>query len=216
MQSNRRDLDNFFKILEREGLKLTEDIKKKLWSYHRLILEWGKKLPLVSKKELGQGLFKHYYDAFGLSKFVRGEVFIDLGSGAGLPGIPLVIFKKDVKGILLDVNLKKTTFLKFAVQKLGLYDRLDVVRGRWEEVDFSVDTAISKATGQIEELRKHLVHLIKPGGEWIRFARKEENLLSKERVESFYNPFRRAEVRIIVFKIPLCPHLRGRMSKELR
>jgi len=193
------NLEKFFLVLEREGFKLPPEFTEKLEIYHSLLLDWGKKLPLVSKRDLGEGLLKHYYDALGLSRFVREGDFVDLGTGAGLPGIPLSIFRPNLRGALLDVNLKKTTFLKLAVTRLDLSERLKVMRTRWEEVNLSVDFVISKATGQKEDIRKHLSHLLKPGGTWIRFAQKNENPGPEEKEESFSNPFRKAKVRLIFF-----------------
>lgn len=190
-------LGEFFLTVEREGIDLDSEKRKRLRLYHSLLLKWGRKLPLVSKRDLGEGLFKHYFDAIGLLKFISEGEFVDLGTGSGLPGIPMAIFKPKLKGILVEVNLRKTTFLKLTVRNLAL-SNIKVIRARWEKIEASADYAISKATGQKEGIREHLPHLLKPGGLWIRFASKGEIPLEGEISKNFYNPFRKRNAQLIL------------------
>jgi 16S rRNA (guanine527-N7)-methyltransferase len=188
---------NFRERLKEVGIELTEGSLSKLVEYHQLLLYWGKRISLVSKRELGRGLFKHYADALLLTKVIKDGIFVDVGTGAGLPGIPIAILRGDLRGILVEVNLKKSVFLKTVLQKLELRN-LELIRSRFEDLRLDVQYVITKAIGKKQILEEHVPHLLKRGGTWIRFRRRGEMPGVGEKVVRLKNPFRKMHVDIIL------------------
>lgn len=100
----------------------------------------------------------------------RGDRVVDIGSGAGLPGIPLAIARPDLKVVLLEPLLRRSEFLTEAVAELGL--AVEVVRGRAEEPDVrrglgDRDAAVSRAVAALDKLTKWSMPLLRPGGRMV-------------------------------------------------
>ena len=94
-----------------------------------------------------------------------GSSVVDVGSGAGLPGIPLAIRRPDLTVTLLEPLLRRYTFLTEAVTELGLTDRVEVVRGRAEDHNGSYDVVTSRAVAPLPRLLTWCLPLIGPTGE---------------------------------------------------
>jgi 16S rRNA (guanine527-N7)-methyltransferase len=93
----------------------------------------------------------------------RETSVIDVGSGAGLPGIPLAIARPDLKVTLLEPLLRRATFLREATAELGL-DSVSVVRGRAEDHKQTYDYVVCRAVAPLDKLLRWCVPLLKPGG----------------------------------------------------
>ena len=96
------------------GIELNEDIIKKLNFYGNLLLEWNEKINLTAIKEPNEVLYKHFYDCilfFKNVKVEKGASIIDVGTGAGFPGMVLKIVRPDLKVTLLDSLNKRIIFL---------------------------------------------------------------------------------------------------------
>ena len=93
-------------------------------------IEWG----LIGPREIDRLWERHILNSTAFSDLIpEGASVVDVGSGAGLPGIPLAILRPDLQVTLLEPLLRRCNFLSQAVDELGITDRVDVVRGRAEE-----------------------------------------------------------------------------------
>src|SRR5688500_9185945 len=108
-------------MLARSGLKLNKEQLDQLWRYHNLIRNRNQDRDLTRIVEFEQMVVKHYVDCMIVGKFVTLPTpLLDIGTGAGFPGIPLKIRYPHLKITLAEPRPRRVEFLKEAVQKLGL------------------------------------------------------------------------------------------------
>ena len=121
------------------GLKLNPRQLEQFYAYYRELVEWNQKINLTSITEFKEVQLKHFLDSLTVSLALKRPItrqglrLIDVGSGAGFPGLPLMIASPFIKLVLLEATAKKAAFLYHLIQKLGL-DDVEVVVGRAEEV----------------------------------------------------------------------------------
>jgi len=107
---NRTELADLANRLAEKGLRLTDHQQAQLWKYAELLLDWNKKVNLISRKDEDAVLNKHVLHALSLAlfhSFKPKERVLDLGTGGGLPGIPLAIAFPDTYFLLIDAIGKK-------------------------------------------------------------------------------------------------------------
>jgi 16S rRNA (guanine527-N7)-methyltransferase len=129
-------------------LSLTEQQLLKLEHYVELLAKWNKVYNLTSVRDPQEMVSRHILDSLSILPYLNGESLLDVGTGAGLPGIPVAITRPDIAVTLLDTNSKKTRFLQQAKAELGL-DNITVVHARVEQADlpkFAMVTARAFAT----------------------------------------------------------------------
>ncbi len=117
------------------GITLDDDKIKKLNLYGNLLIEWNEKINLTAITEPEDVLIKHFYDCILFFKNVnvpQGAKIIDVGTGAGFPGLVLKIVRPDLKVTLLDSLNKRINFLKDVIDKCGLSD-IEAIHSRAEE-----------------------------------------------------------------------------------
>ena len=119
------ELEEFTKIfnncLEKLNLTLTEEQIEKFYNYMNLLIEWNKKINLTAIVEPKDIILKHFIDSLTIEKYIKkGETIIDVGTGAGFPGIPLKIAREDLKITLADSLNKRINFLNEVINKLDL------------------------------------------------------------------------------------------------
>ena len=137
---------------ERLGIELSGQQLEQLLSYLALLQKWNKAYNLTAIRDANQMLIRHLFDSFAVSPFIAKENLIDVGSGAGIPGIPLAILNPDLSVTTLDSNSKKTRFQNQVKIELGL-DNLEVVHGRVEQFsDKTFPQVISRAFASIEDM----------------------------------------------------------------
>ncbi|MEO3786329.1 16S rRNA (guanine(527)-N(7))-methyltransferase RsmG [Actinocorallia sp. B10E7] len=135
--------------------------------YVRLLATAGVERGLIGPREVGRLWERHVINCAVLSEAVpEGASVIDIGSGAGLPGLVLAIVRPDLDITLLEPLLRRTTFLGEAVEELGL-ENVTVRRGRAEEVvkEFSVDVVTARAVAPLDRLARWGLPLLRAGGE---------------------------------------------------
>ena len=118
--------------LKQMGLHFPVEMQQQLVRYIQLIARWNKAFNLTAIRDVEQMVSKHLLDSLVVQPFLEGSLILDVGSGAGLPGIPFAITSPDKKFVLLDCNGKKTRFLTQAKIDLKL-DNVEVVHARVEE-----------------------------------------------------------------------------------
>ena len=99
---------------------------QQLLGYARLLHKWNRAYNLISRAQLPRLLSAHILDSLTLLPHLRGERVVDMGTGAGLPGVPLAIMRPDLHFVLLDANGKKVRFLRQVVGELNLAQALPV------------------------------------------------------------------------------------------
>jgi 16S rRNA (guanine527-N7)-methyltransferase len=137
--------------------------------YVGLVLEWGARINLTGAKTPEALVDEHIADAWALLPLLPPEPFrfVDVGSGAGLPGLVLGLARPDAKGVLLEPRGKRHAFLLHAVRQLGLRGRVEVRRERLEayEPELPHDVALSRATWPVLEWIRLAPRLVRqPGG----------------------------------------------------
>lgn len=155
------------------GLILTSQQLEQFHSYYEELIKWNERVNLTSITKYEEVQVKHFVDSLtvllALTEIPIGLKVIDIGSGAGLPGIPLKIVFNQINLVLLDSVAKKTAFLKHLVQYLGLYD-VEVITGRAEEIAHQPQyreqfhLALSRAVAKLRTLVELTVPFCQLGG----------------------------------------------------
>jgi len=162
-------------------LKLSDEQVEKLISYLTLLQKWNKVYNLTAIRDPEEMLVKHILDSLAIVPHMEGERLIDVGTGGGLPGIPLAICFPEKQVDLLDSNSKKTRFLIQAKAELGLKNT-KVIHSRVEEYqpDPLYSGVVSRAFASMEDMLHWTNHLIPNGGCWWAMkAQKDFEDLSK-------------------------------------
>lgn len=163
---------------------LSEEQEARLLQYLDLLVKWNKKFNLTAITNLAEMITLHLLDSLAVGPHLRGTQCIDVGTGAGIPGIPLAIAYPDTQWTLLDSNGKKTRFLIQAKAMLGL-DNVTVVNQRVELYqDAEFDCVVSRAFTQLENMLEKTAHLCSNGGHFLAMkgsgVQEELNALGKE------------------------------------
>ena len=124
--------------LTQMGLHFSVPVQQKLVHYIQLIARWNKAFNLTAIRDVEEMVSKHLLDSLAVQPYVEGNNILDVGSGAGLPGIPFAIISPDKHFVLLDCNGKKTRFLTQAKIDLKL-DNVEVIHQRVEDYQPIVD-----------------------------------------------------------------------------
>ena len=154
-------MDKLINGAEKLGLTFTSrQVEQFSTCYHEL-LKWNKRINLTTITDYQEVQIRHFLDSLtvtlGLKKLIDNDRVIDIGTGAGFPGIPLKIVFPEMKLVLLDATAKKADFLNHLTQKLGL-DDVEIMVGRAEEVAHlsqyreSFDIVLSRALASLPAL----------------------------------------------------------------
>ena len=118
--------------LKQMGLHYPVEVQQKLVHYIQLIARWNKAFNLTAIRDVEEMVSKHLLDSLVVQPYLEGKMVLDVGSGAGLPGIPFAITSPDKHFVLIDTNGKKTRFLTQAKIDLKL-DNVEVVHQRVQD-----------------------------------------------------------------------------------
>lgn len=162
--------DTLVQSLEESGLTLSAEQILKCEQYYQLVTKANEQLNLTRITEQAQAAQQHFADAmrlFAVADLPEGSSVIDIGTGAGFPGVPLLIMRPDVRFSLLDASGKKTDFVRGALESLGL--EASVVCGRAEDLAHGqkrgqFDMAVSRAVALLPMLLELCVPLLRTGG----------------------------------------------------
>ncbi len=145
---------------------LATDAVERLLDYLALLARWNATYNLSAVRDPLEMVTRHLLDSLAVAPFVSGETLADLGTGPGLPGIPLAIAAPRRRVTLVDSNGKKTRFLRAAVRELKL-DNVQVVEGRVENVEGVYDCVTARAFASLSDMLGWGGHLLAPGGVWL-------------------------------------------------
>lgn len=151
--------------LERMNLSA---IAEPLLNYLMLLIKWNKAYNLTAIRDPDQMVIRHLLDSLAINPWVLGQSLLDVGSGAGLPGVPLAIANPGLKVVLLDSNGKKTRFLEEVRRQLKIKN-MEVIQSRVENYQppFDFDTVTSRAFSELAQMLKWTNHLISNNGIWL-------------------------------------------------
>ena len=151
-------------------IELTKEQIEKYYNYMNLLLEWNEKINLTAIIEPREIILKHFVDSLTIAKYIKeNEKLIDVGTGAGFPGIPLSIVKENTDIVLLDSLNKRINFLEEVKENLKL-ENITTIHGRAEEFGKNknerekYDIAMSRAVASLNILLEYLLPLVKVGG----------------------------------------------------
>ncbi len=145
-------------------LAIGEDQRSDLLRFVDLLARWNRAYNLTGVRDPLEMIPRHLLDSLSVSGHLQGTNILDVGTGAGLPGIPLAITRPDLRFTLLDSNGKKTRFVRQAIMELGLRN-VGVERTRVEDylTGPAFDTIIVRAFAPLSDILAKVRHLCQPG-----------------------------------------------------
>lgn len=209
MKENEKYFDFHFSVEQLE----------QFFAYMNLLIEWNEKMNLTAIVEPNEIILKHFIDSITILKEIdNNSKIIDVGTGAGFPGVPLSIMNPTLKITLADSLNKRLIFLQEVVNQLGLKN-IEIIHARAEELGKNkkyrenFDAATSRAVANLSTLSEYLIPLVKVGGkiigmkaggaqEEIEAAKKAIKILGGkiEEIEEFKLPQTEIERTIILIK----------------
>ena len=232
----------FSEILQKEAKKikisLTEEKIKKLYKFMILLLEWNEKINLTAIVEPKEIILKHFIDSFTINGYISSNSkVIDVGTGAGFPGVPLAILREDVSFVLIDSLQKRINFINEVVKELDLKNII-TIHTRAEELAQNseyrekFDIVTSRAVANMSTLLEYMIPFTKKEGicicmkgsnieEELKNCEKAVKILGArlEKREEFYLSNKENKRNIIIVKkvskTPITyPRKQGKPAKE--
>lgn len=207
------------KLASKIEIELSLDEIEKLYKFMNLLLEWNEKINLTAITEPEDIILKHFVDSITIKKYIKSEnKVLDMGTGAGFPGIPLKIISSDTNFTLVDSLNKRIIFLNEVCDKLKL-DKIENIHSRAEELAKNkkyreqYDIVTSRAVARLVSLVEYMLPFVKVGGRCICMkgsnvdeelieAKKAINVLGGEieKVDKFLLPNSDIERNIVIIK----------------
>ena len=157
------------KMLDYNDISLNKEQINKLYQYMNNLKQWNEKINLTAIKNDEEIILKHFIDSIVVNKYIEGNKILDIGSGAGFPGIPLKIKDDKLKVTLIDSINKKVNFMNDTIKKLEL-DESESIHIRAEELAEDnnyrekYDTVISRAVANLTTLVEYMLPFAKVNG----------------------------------------------------
>ena len=205
--TEKKDLDLLIDGLQRMALKLSDQMIDQLMTYLNLVEKWNRVYNLTAIRERDQMIKLHFLDSLSILNHVHVKNILDIGSGAGFPGIVLAITKPELKVTVMDSVNKKTTFMQQVKSELALTN-LDVVNSRVEDYQpiTLFEAVTSRAFSNLKNMMSLTQHTLQKEGVWLAMKSKDV----KEELEEFEKnqytliplevPFINAERYLVILK----------------
>lgn len=188
---------------------LSEARQETLLAYLALMAKWNQVYNLTSRRDESDWVPRHLLDSLAVLPYINGSRIVDVGSGAGVPGIVLAVASPERQFTLLDSNAKKARFMTQAAIELKL-DNVTVISGRAEAFmpQTGFDTVISRAFAAVGDFLRVAGHLVTPEGKLLAMkgAYPEDELtdvpagFQLETTERLDIPFLEGERHLLIFK----------------
>ncbi len=175
------------------NISLTDEQVRQLLDYHALINKWNKVYNLSAIRDPLESIKKHFLDSFSILEFIKPGLLLDVGSGAGLPGIIIAIMKPKTNVFVIDSVGKKCRFMQTVKTELGL-ENLTVINNRVESFDYPelFSQITSRAFASAIDTLNKTKHLIANDGRYLLM--KGDNI-ALENIENM-------ESKVHVLKVP--------------
>ena len=160
------DREQLIRGIEAMGLALPEGAVDQLLAYRDLMLKWNRTYNLTALKDPAQMVSHHLLDSLAILPWISGPELLDVGSGAGLPGIPLAIARPELQVTLVDAVQKKATFQRQAAIELGLTN-VQARHARVEALEAQYGMITSRAFAELADFVRLTRPLLAPGGCWL-------------------------------------------------
>ncbi len=166
--------ESFSKELIEKAKKVNIEIDNKkeeqFYNYMKLLLEWNEKINLTAITEQNDIILKHFIDSITINKYIeQSNSIIDIGTGAGFPGIPLKIMNQNKKITLVDSLNKRINFLNEVCKEISL-ENIQCIHARAEELASDLEyrenyeTVVSRAVARLNVLIEYMLPFVKKGG----------------------------------------------------
>ncbi len=204
---DKKDRDLLIEGLQRMDLKLSDQVIDQLMTYLNLVEKWNRVYNLTAIRERDEMIKLHFLDSLSILNHVHVKNILDVGSGAGFPGIVLAITKPELKVTVMDSVNKKTTFMQQVKSELSLTN-LDVVNSRVEDYQPTTlfEAVTSRAFSNLKNMMSLTQHTLQKDGVWLAMKSKDV----REELEAFEKnqytliplevPFINAERYLVILK----------------
>ena len=153
------------------GIELDETALKRFDTYARLLVEWNEKINLTAITEPDEIVIKHFTDSLTIFSYVdipQGASVIDVGTGAGFPGLAMLIARPDINLTLIDSTNKKLNVIRDILENIGLTANVVHIRaevaGQDKAFREQYDFATARAVANLRDLSEYCLPFVKPGG----------------------------------------------------
>lgn len=197
--------EKFINELKKININLTDDMLSKLDEYYQLLLEENAKYNLTAITEESSVYLKHFYDSLSIVRIIdlNNQYLLDIGTGAGFPGLVLKIVFPNLKIDLLDSTSKKCLFLEKVIDKLHLKN-INVINIRAEEYAKinreKYDIVTSRAVAPLKHLLEYSIPTLKVNGNFISL---KSNLTEElKNINNYYQKLYLNNEKIIEYELP--------------
>lgn len=163
----------FMEYAKKIDIDINEEQINKFYDYMNLLIEWNKKINLTAITDYNEIILKHFVDSLTINKCIKENNYVvDVGTGAGFPGIPLKIIRDDINIVLVDSLNKRINFLNEVITRLNLKE-ISTVHSRIEdfgknkEYREKFDFVTARAVAHLSVLSEYLLPISKVGGKCI-------------------------------------------------
>ena len=197
--------EQFINELKKIDVGISVDTLSKLEEYYHILIEENKKYNLTAITEKEQVYLKHFYDSLSIIKIVnlKDQYLLDIGTGAGFPGLVLKIVFPELKIDLLDSTNKRCIFLQMVIDKLQLKN-VNVINARAEEYAKDnrekYDIVTSRAVAPLKHLLEYSIPTLKVNGDFISLKSNIDEELKN--INNYYNKLHLSNEEIIKFELP--------------
>lgn len=168
---NLKEFQNIFKEeCSKNNMEFKENVSEKFYQYMNLILEWNEKINVTAIKDEKEFIVKHFIDSLTISSFVKeNDQVLDIGTGAGFPGIPVKLYHPNIDATLIDSVNKKITVLNDVIEKLKL-KKIEALHIRAEnlaqDLNYreSFDVVTTRAVSSLATISEYMLPFVKIGG----------------------------------------------------
>ena len=191
---------------ESMNIALSEYQVEQLLKFHSLIIKWNKVYNLSAIRDPIESIKKHFLDSLSILSFIRPELLLDVGSGAGLPGIIIAIMKPNTSVFVIDSVGKKCRFMQTVKTELSL-NNLSVINSRVESYDYhkTFPQIVSRAFSNVADTIEKTKHLISSDGRYL--------LMKGDNIEAEEIKLLKTEVHIL--KVPYVSDNRSLLEIQL-
>lgn len=203
--------EQFINELKKININISVDTLSKLEEYYQILVEENKKYNLTAITEEEQVYLKHFYDSLCIIKIIdlKDQYLLDIGTGAGFPGLVLKIVFPKLKIDLLDSTNKRCLFLQMVIDKLQLKN-INVINARAEEYAKEnrekYDIVTSRAVAPLKHLLEYSIPTLKVNGNFISLKSNIDEELKN--IKNYYNKLHLSNEEIIKYELPYEKSLR--------